>query len=67
VLLGDGKGGFTPMPAMQSGFFAWGNAKDVALLRTGADGASTVIVTNNNDVVQAFRLKAKPPTSVAAK
>jgi enediyne biosynthesis protein E4 len=68
VLLGDGKGGFTAMPATQSGLFAWGNAKDVALLQTGADGVNTVIVANNNDVIQAFRLKRKtPPNAVAAK
>ncbi|MBK7269497.1 MAG: VCBS repeat-containing protein [Flavobacteriales bacterium] len=56
VLLGDGKGSFAPTTIARSGFFAWGNVKDLALVRTGPDRVPTVIVANNNDRPQAFRL-----------
>ncbi len=52
ILLGDGRGGFTPMTIARSGFFAWGNAKDVALLRTAR--GPLIAVSNNNDRLQAF-------------
>ena len=57
VLRGDGKGGFSPLPIIRTGFFAWGNAKDLALLRTGPDKAPLIVVANNNDIVQAFGAK----------
>ena len=56
VLLGDGKGSFAPTTIARSGFFAWGNVKDLALVRTGPDRVPTVMVANNNDRPQAFRL-----------
>lgn len=55
VLQGDGKGGFTAMPVMRSGFFAWGNVKDVAQLRTGNERRPLIVVANNNGPLQAFR------------
>jgi hypothetical protein len=54
VLLGDGKGGLRPVPPVRSGFTAWGNVKDLVLLRR--NGRSTVVVGNNNDRLQAFEL-----------
>ncbi|HNE80291.1 MAG TPA: hypothetical protein PKX39_06860, partial [Flavobacteriales bacterium] len=57
VLRGDGKGGFTPMPIVASGLFAWGNVKDLALLRTGPTKDPLIVVANNNDVLQAFAKK----------
>lgn len=66
VLHGDGKGGFTPMPISRSGFFAWGNVKDLALVRTGADRSPLIVVANNNDVVQAFGMR-RPKAGLAMK
>jgi len=64
VLRGDGKGGFTPMTIAASGLFAWGNAKDLALVRTGAAKDPLFVVANNNDVLQAFG-KKRAPTGMA--
>ncbi len=64
VLLGDGKGGFAPVPATRSGFVAWGNVKDLALIRR--NGRATVLIANNNDPLQAFELRPAP-TSAAAR
>jgi len=58
VLLGDGKLGFKAMPASTTGFMARGDARDVALLRTG--GAPRFVVANNNGPLQVFTL-ARPP------
>ncbi|MBL7984354.1 MAG: VCBS repeat-containing protein, partial [Flavobacteriales bacterium] len=54
VLLGDGKGRFAPMPVMRSGFFAWGNVKDLALVPTAA-GSPLIVVANNAGPMQVFR------------
>ncbi len=59
VLKGDGKGGFTALPINASGFFAWGNVKDLALLRTGAEREPLIVVANNNAPMQAFRRGAR--------
>ncbi len=56
VLKGDGKGGFTALPVMRSGFFAWGHVKDLALLSTGPGGRPLIVVANNNGPLQAFGL-----------
>lgn len=66
VLRGDGKGGFTPMPISRSGFFAWGNVKDLTLVRTGPDKYPLIVVANNNDIVQAFGTK-RPKAGLAAR
>ena len=55
VLKGDGTGNFRPMTIARSGFFAWGNVKDLALLKTGPHGAPLIVVANNNDRLQAFQ------------
>jgi hypothetical protein len=66
VLLGNGKGDFHAMPATRSGFVAWGNVKDLALIQR--NGRRTVLVANNNDAVQAYELRGTTkPTSTAAK
>ena len=54
VLLGDGKGGFSPLPATESGFFAPGDVKDLAWVET-AQGP-LVFVANNDGVLEAWRL-----------
>jgi hypothetical protein len=46
ILLGDGKGGFEPVPSDQSGFFVNGDAKALSRI-TGADGGEYVIASQN--------------------
>jgi hypothetical protein len=65
VLLGDGKGGLLPMPPARSGFAAWGNAKDLALVMR--NGRPHVLVANNNGPLQAFELRAGTATSPTAR
>lgn len=64
VLLGDGAGGFTPLDVPTSGFFAWNNCKDIALLQ-GRDGP-LIMVANNDGPLQTFRLERRA-TSLSAK
>ena len=66
ILRGDGKGGFTPIPLSRTGFFAWGNAKDLAFARTGPDKSPLILVANNNDILQAFGTK-RPRSGLAAR
>ncbi len=66
ILRGDGKGGFAPMPLSRTGFFARGNAKDLAFLHRGPDKDPLILVANNNDILQAFGLK-KPKAGLAAR
>jgi hypothetical protein len=54
LLLGDGKGDFKAQKAMESGFFARGDAKKMETITIG--GKEKVIVANNNDVLQIFGL-----------
>lgn len=61
VLRGDGKGHFTPLQASQSGFFAPGQSRDIARVRTAR--GDLFVVTRNNDRPLIFRLnQAKAPT-----
>jgi len=64
VLRGDGKGNFTPLRAVESGFFVPGQARDIARIRT-RDGPRYV-VTRNNDRPLVFRA-APTSRSVAAR
>ncbi|MBC7776156.1 MAG: VCBS repeat-containing protein, partial [Phycisphaerae bacterium] len=52
-LSGDGKGNFTWVNNLQSGFWAMKDARDVAVLR-GAGGKRTFLVANNNSTLQVF-------------
>ena len=54
LLLGNGKGQFTPVPAPRTGLRADRNAKALAYLRIG--GTPTYLLTNNNGPVQGIRL-----------
>ena len=56
VLLGDGKGHYTPVPTHKSGLFAWENAKDLALVGLGKGRAPLLVVANNNGPLQGWRL-----------
>jgi len=53
LLRGDGRGGFTPSRAPESGFFVPGQARDIARIRTA--GGEAFIVTRNNDAPLLFR------------
>jgi hypothetical protein len=64
LLRGDGRGGFAPTRATESGFFVPGQARDIARLRTAAGDA--YIVTRNNDAPLLFR-STRPRRSLAAR
>lgn len=55
LLLGDGSGAFNPLPVYKSGFYAPGDVKDMALLNL-VNGGRLVIVANNDEKPQVFRL-----------
>jgi hypothetical protein len=57
VLLGKGNGEFRPLAVHQSGFFAPGNVKDLAILRNTAGGERLILIANNNAPVQAFSFR----------
>ena len=46
-LRGDGRGGFTPVEAAQSGFLVPGQARDIQRIRTRQ--GELYVVTRNND------------------
>ena len=66
VLLGDGKGGFTPLTPTASGFFAGGNARDVAVMRVGPRRTPTVIVAGHGDRPAAFTV-GRPVSALSAR
>ena len=53
LLRGDGKGGFTPLRAAESGFFVPGQARDIARVRTAR--GDLYVVSRNNDRPLFFR------------
>lgn len=53
-LLGDGNGNFESMSVTKSGFFAPHDSRDMALVQTPTP---MVIVANNNEKIQFFKLK----------
>jgi enediyne biosynthesis protein E4 len=53
LLTGDGHGGFSFVPNVESGFWATKEARDLAVLKL-ANGKSLFLVANSNDVLQAF-------------
>lgn len=53
LLLGDGKGNFSWMENVQSGFWAMREARDLAMLR-GKAGKKIFVVANNNGAPQIF-------------
>jgi enediyne biosynthesis protein E4 len=63
VLRNDGMGGFTPVRAVQSGFFVPGQARDVQRVR--ARRGDLYVVTRNNDRPLVFR-SSRARTLVAA-
>jgi hypothetical protein len=57
VLRGDGKGGFTPLPAAVSGFVVPGQSRDVQRVRTR--GGELIVVARNNDRPLVFRQNSR--------
>jgi hypothetical protein len=53
VLLGDGKGNFTVVPSVKSGFKVDGDAKALGKLKNAAD-EELIIATQNLDSVRGF-------------
>jgi hypothetical protein len=64
LLRGDGRGGFTPVRARESGFFVPGQSRDIARVRTAAGDA--YLVARNNDRPLLFRA-APAPRRIAAR
>lgn len=64
MLRGDGKGGFAPVPASQSGFLVPGQARDIQRLRTRR--GDHYVVTRNNDRPLVFRSTQSKRPLVAA-
>ena len=56
-LKGDGRGHFTPVPAVASGFLATRDVTGLALIRTPAGKA--VLVANSGDSLQAFTIRKR--------
>jgi hypothetical protein len=54
-LKGDGRGHFTPVPAVESGFLAPRNVSGLTLMQTPA--GSAVLVANTGDSLQAFTIR----------
>ena len=58
LLIGDGKGKFSPLRSIDSGFFVRGDAKRMITIEH--KGLKKILVANNNDILQTFiRLNAK--------
>ena len=55
VLIGDGQGGFQPLPWEESGFFVPFDVKTMAPLN-GPEGDQRILIGSNNDVVRLFKL-----------
>lgn len=55
VLLGDGTGAFTAMPATQAGYFATEDAKHAQLIELG-NGSTVLLVANNGRKLEVSRL-----------
>jgi enediyne biosynthesis protein E4 len=57
ILLGDGKGGFSPRNVGETGFFAPGNVKDMAIVQAAEKDKFWVLVANNDSELQIFEVK----------
>ena len=55
-LAGDGKGGFTPVPAKESGLFIEGDVKDILEVKTGRNSNPFIISAVNNGLLQLIRV-----------
>jgi len=58
LLRGDGRGGYTPVRAPESGFLVPGQSRDIARLRTAT--GEIYLVARNNDRPMIFRAATTP-------
>jgi len=58
-LAGNGKGGFSPVPGRESGFFADGDTKGMSEL-TLRDGSSLILVARNSDSIKVIKPLKQP-------
>lgn len=58
LLKGDGRGGFTPLTIMQSGWFLPGNGKSLVKLR-GAQGTTLIAASQNKGPLKVVKMKRK--------
>ena len=58
LLLGDGKGGFTPVVARESGIAIVGDMKSASVVDWGGDGKPGLAVTLNNGATASFENKS---------
>jgi hypothetical protein len=65
VLRGDGKGGFAPVRAPESGFFVPGQARDIQRIRT--PHGDLIVVARNNDRPLVFRAAPRAPSPLTAR
>jgi hypothetical protein len=56
---GDGKGNFTPIPLLESGFFAPHDSKDMKMIYLGRQKSPAVLVANNQYYLQAIAIQSK--------
>jgi hypothetical protein len=63
MLAGNGKGGFSAVPAPESGFFVDGDAKSLACL-TMRDGSSLLLAAQNSDSLKVFKASWKPERAI---
>jgi hypothetical protein len=61
LLRGDGRGGFSPVPARESGLLVQGDAKALALLPR-PDGQPRFVVSRTSDSLQVWGLRKPLPT-----
>ena len=54
ILLGDGKGGFKPLPFTESGFYLNYDTKDLAKIKT--ENGFSILAANNNDVMAVLKM-----------
>lgn len=54
ILLGDGKGGFTPRTAAATGFYVAGDAKALSKM-VASDGSELFVATQNRDSLRVFK------------
>ena len=60
LLRGDGRGGFTPVPSVESGLVVPRDAKALATFDLDHDGWPDFVVTRNNDTMLVFRRRPVP-------
>ncbi len=55
LLLGDGKGGFTPVPGERSGLLVYGDQRGAAAGDFDADGRADLVITQNGNATRLYR------------